>query len=163
LSVQPKSAPVLSEAEQRLRTVVAKAPVVFFALDANGIFTLSEGRALEKLSLQPGQVIGQSVFELYRKYPAILASVRRALAGEEFSSSGALPDVDLFFETHWAPTRTPDGKLAGTIGIAVDVSERMRSAIQLGVEVADEDYDLYFALSQRIRLPNTERSKSQAG
>jgi hypothetical protein len=45
----------------------------------------------------------------------------------------------------------------------LDVSERVRSAIQLGVEVADEDYDLYFALSQRIRLPNTERSKSQAG
>jgi len=45
----------------------------------------------------------------------------------------------------------------------LDVSERVRSAIELGVEAAREDYDLYIALSQRIRLPNTERSKSQAG
>jgi two-component system cell cycle sensor histidine kinase/response regulator CckA len=127
LSVHPKPAPALSEAEQRLRTVVAKAPVVFFALDANGTFTLSEGRALEKLGLQPGQVIGQSVFELYRKYPKILESVRRALAGEEFTSTGTLPDVDLYFETHWAPIRSPEGRLAGTIGIAVDISDRMRN------------------------------------
>jgi PAS domain S-box-containing protein len=127
LSVQPKPAPRLSEAEQRLRTVVAKAPVVFFSLDANGVFTLSEGRALEKLGLKPGQVVGQSIFQLYKKYPGILESARRALAGEEFTSSGILPDVDLFFETHWAPTRTADGKLAGAIGIAVDVSERTKN------------------------------------
>jgi two-component system cell cycle sensor histidine kinase/response regulator CckA len=127
LSVYPKSAPVLSEAEQRLRTVVAKAPVVFFALDSSGIFTLSEGRALEKLGLRPGQVVGQSVFQLYRLYPKILESARRALAGEEFTSTGALPDVDLYFETHWTPIRSPEGKLAGTIGIAVDISDHMRN------------------------------------
>jgi hypothetical protein len=45
----------------------------------------------------------------------------------------------------------------------LDVNQRVRSAIELGVEAAREDYDLYIALSQRIRLPNTERSKSQAG
>ena len=127
MSVHPKSAPVLTEAEQRLRTVVAKAPVVFFALDSNGVFTLSEGRALEKLGREPGQIVGQSVFELYRKYPKILESVRRALGGEEFTSTGTLPDVDLYFETHWAPIRNLEGNLAGTIGIAVDITDRMRN------------------------------------
>ncbi len=106
---------------------MAKAPVVFFALDADGVFTLSEGRALEKLGLQPSEVVGRSIFQFYRQYPKILESARRALAGEEFTSSGALPDVDLYFETHWAPTRSADGKLTGTIGIAVDISERMRN------------------------------------
>ena len=91
------------------------------------MFTLSEGRALEKLGLKPGEVVGRSVFQFYRQYPKILESARRALAGEEFTSSGALPDVDLHFETHWAPTRSADGRLTGTIGIAVDVSERMRN------------------------------------
>jgi len=127
LSVQPKSAPRLTEAEQHLRAVVAKTPVIFFSLDANGVFTLSEGRALERFGLKPGQVVGQSIFQLYKKYPRILDSVRRALAGEEFSSSGALADLDLFFETHWTPTRSSDGKLTGAIGIAVDVSERTKT------------------------------------
>jgi len=127
LSVQPKPAPRITQAEEHLRAVIAKAPVVFFALDANGVFTLSEGRALEKLGLKPGQVVGQSIFQLYRQYPKILESARRALAGEEFTTSGVLPDVDLHFETHWAPTRSAEGSLTGTIGIAVDISERMRN------------------------------------
>src|SRR5205823_8200240 len=91
LSIRPKTAPALSEAEKRLRTIVTKAPVVFFALDANGIFTLSEGRALQKLGLQPGQVVGQSVFQLYSDHPALLNHVRRALSGEEFSDRDELP------------------------------------------------------------------------
>ena len=127
MSTQTKTAPVLSQAEQHLRSVITKAPVVFFALDASGLFTLSEGRALEKLGLQPGQVVGQSVFQLYRDQPQILEHVRRALAGEEFSAEDEIPALDLFFETHWAPVRGQDGQIAGTIGIAVDVSDRRRN------------------------------------
>jgi len=129
---------VLTEAEHRLRTVVTKAPVVFFALDGAGIFTLSEGRALEKLGLEPGQVVGQSVFQLYHQNPKILEHVRRALSGEEFSCTDELPELDLVFEVHWAPIRSAEGKLAGTIGIAVDISDHMRN--ERGREEAETLY-----------------------
>jgi len=33
-------------------------PIVFYALDSNGIFFLSEGKGLKKLGLEPGQVVG---------------------------------------------------------------------------------------------------------
>jgi two-component system, cell cycle sensor histidine kinase and response regulator CckA len=124
LSVQPKPAPALTDAEQHLRRIVAKAPVVFFALDAEGRFTLSEGRALQKFGLQPGQVIGQSIFHLYGNYPQVIRDAQRALAGEEFSCFAELADVGLSFETHWSPILGKDGKPAGTIGVAVDISER---------------------------------------
>jgi two-component system, cell cycle sensor histidine kinase and response regulator CckA len=127
VSIRPKTAPALSETEKRLRTIVIKAPVVFFALDANGIFTLSEGRALHKLGLQPAQVVGQSVFQLYGEYGELIEHVRRALAGEEFSAVDELPQLGLCFEIHWAPIRAEDGSLAGTIGVAVDISERKRN------------------------------------
>jgi len=103
---------------------VATAPVVLFALDAEGRFTLSEGRALQKLGLQPGQVIGQSIFHLYSNYPLIIRDARRALAGEEFSCFAELADVGLSFETHWSPICGKDGRPAGAIGVAVDISER---------------------------------------
>ena len=103
---------------------MAKAPIVLFALDGTGIFTVSEGRALEKFGLQPGQVVGQSVFHLYDKYPKIMKQVQRALLGEEFSSMCELPDLGLCFETHWAPLRGRNGRPEGTIGVAVDISER---------------------------------------
>jgi two-component system cell cycle sensor histidine kinase/response regulator CckA len=118
----------LSETEQRLRTIVTKAPVVFFALDTKGFFTLSEGSALQKMGLQPGEAVGRSVFEMYRDHSVILQNVRRALRGEEFLSVDELPALRLCFETHWAPLRNSEGELTGTIGVAVDVSERNRNA-----------------------------------
>jgi PAS domain S-box-containing protein len=128
VSTYPKLGNPLTETEQRLRTIVTKAPVVFFALDVNGVFTLSEGFALQKLGLQPGEAVGRSIFEMYRDHPRILQNVRRALRGEEFSTVDELPALRLTFETHWAPLRNAEGELTGTIGVAVDVSERNRNA-----------------------------------
>lgn len=128
MTPHPKLAKPLTETEQRLRTIVTKAPVVFFALDANGIFTLSEGFALQKLGLQPGEVVGRSIFDLYREQPHIVRNAGRALRGEEFSTTDDMPELGLCFETHWAPLHNPEGSLVGTIGVAVDVSERNRNA-----------------------------------
>jgi PAS domain S-box-containing protein len=113
----------LTDAEQHLRRIIAKAPIVFFALDAEGRFTLSEGQALQKLGFQPGQVVGQSVFHLYGNYPNLILDIQRALAGEEFSSVAELADVGLSFRIHWSPIGGSNGKLLGTTGIAVDISE----------------------------------------
>ena len=118
--------------------IVSKAPVVLFALNKEGIFTLSEGLALQKLGLQPGEVVGRSVFEMYRDYPRILDNVRRALRGDEFSTIDELPRLGLIFEIHWVPLQDEQGSLAGTIGVAVDVSERNRNLRQR--EQAEELY-----------------------
>src|SRR5438876_4172361 len=143
--MRPKPAPALSEAEHRLRSVISKAPVVLFATDANGIVTLCEGKALQKLGKVPGQSVGQSLFQMYAKYPALIASVRRALSGEDFSSSEELSELGLFFETHWTPIRDEYGKPAGTIAVAVDVSERTRN------ERAREDAEiLYRSLVEQL-------------
>ena len=115
---------VVRHTEQRLRHVVSNSPIVLFALDRDGVFTLSEGKALAALGLAPGQVVGQSVFDVYRDHPAIVADVRRALAGEEFSSTVEVGP--LAFETRYSPLRDAEGNLAGTIGASTDISERRR-------------------------------------
>jgi two-component system cell cycle sensor histidine kinase/response regulator CckA len=143
--MRPKPAPALTEAERRLRTIVSKAPVVLFALDANGMVTLSEGKALQKLGRQPGQSVGQSIFQLYGKYQAGMENVRRALAGEEFSSVDEIPELGVCFEVHWAPIRDADGKLAGTIAVAVDVSERTRNQ-----HAREEAETLYRSLVEQL-------------
>ena len=61
----------LQMSEYQLRTVVDSAPVVLFALDADGVFTLSEGRGLAALGLEPGEVVGRSVRDVYGKLPAV--------------------------------------------------------------------------------------------
>ena len=61
----------LRKAEKRLRTVVASASLILFATDKNGVFTLCEGEGLKSLSLEPGELVGQSVFEVYADSPKV--------------------------------------------------------------------------------------------
>jgi len=116
-------------AELGLRSVVSSAPVVLFAVDQDGIFRLSEGRGLETLGLAPGEVVGVSAFEFYKDQPLIVESLRRSLAGEEFTE---LVEVGpLAFETRFTPQRDGRGRVVGMVGVATDVSERRRLEHQL--------------------------------
>lgn len=112
----------LREVEAQLHTVVGHTPVVLFQLDREGVFTLSEGRGLEVLGLEPGQVVGQSAFELYKEHPAIASAIRRALKGETFTEIVELGA--LAFETRYTPVHDRSGALTGVVGVATDVSER---------------------------------------
>ena len=120
----------LRRTEEHLQTILNAAPVVFFALDKDGIFTLSVGSGLRGLQLVPGQVVGHSVFEIYRDNPQILEHVRKALAGEEFTTIEEVPEYGRSFETLWAPRRDSAGNPAGLIGVAIDITERRRLEAQ---------------------------------
>ncbi|HVL86639.1 MAG TPA: PAS domain S-box protein [Candidatus Thermoplasmatota archaeon] len=110
------------EAEERLHTVVASAPIVLFAVDRDLRFTLSEGRGLSALGWRPGEVVGRGVEDVYSEEPWIVENVRRALAGESFTAAGLVRGV--VFETQYAPLRAADGTIAGVLGVATDVTER---------------------------------------
>ncbi len=115
----------LRASKERLRTVVAGAPLVLFALDKEGLFTLVEGKGLEALGVRPAQLVGQSAFSVYADLPQALADLRRALAGESFSST-----VEVFgfvFEAWYSPIREGNGPILGVIGVATDITERRRA------------------------------------
>ncbi len=119
----------LRENKERLRTVIAGAPLVLFALDHEAVFTMVEGRGLDAVGMRPALLIGRSAFELFADLPQALADVRRALTGETFSST-----VEIFgvvFEAWYSPVRDVDGRVAGVIGVGTDVSERCRAEVAL--------------------------------
>ncbi|MBA2528140.1 MAG: PAS domain S-box protein [Pyrinomonadaceae bacterium] len=115
----------LRQTEARLRTVVGSASLVLFAIDQNGVFTLSEGEGLKSLGLKPGEVVGQSVYELYRDTPEVLEHVRLCLAGEP--SSAAVELGDLVFDTRYSPLTDDGGKVVGMIGVATDITENRKA------------------------------------
>ncbi len=115
----------LRQTEARLRTVVGSASLVLFAINQNGVFTLSEGEGLKSLGLKPGEVVGQSVYELYRDVPEILEHVRRTLAGEASSSDVELRDR--VFDTRYTPLTDDKGKVMGMIGVATDITENRKA------------------------------------
>jgi diguanylate cyclase (GGDEF)-like protein/PAS domain S-box-containing protein len=115
----------LRESEERLRTVVNSAPLVLFAVDRDRRFILAAGEALDAVGLVPEDLIGHSIDEIYADFPSILADVERALAGEEFSSEDRVGDV--VFQAHYAPTFDEQGELTGMIGVAYDITSRVRA------------------------------------
>jgi len=123
--------------EERLTTVVSNAPIVLFALDRDGGVTLLEGKGLDVLGLRSEELIGGSIDDVFAAAPEFQESMRRALAGEivnEVATYG-----DLIFEIWCAPTS--DGDVddddGGVIGVATDVTERIKAERRL---LAQNDY-----------------------
>ena len=129
LEVLRRSQEELKASERRFRTVVSNSPIILFAVDKEGRFTLSEGKGLEALGLKPGQVVGQSVFELYQEVPQIQENMRRALAGQALTS--VVEVSGLVFETWYSPVSDRKGEITGVIGVATDITERKRAEDQL--------------------------------
>jgi len=115
----------LRASEARLRSVMENAPVILFGLDAEGRFTLSEGRGLVALGLEPGQVVGASVRDLYADQPDIIQDVERALAGEEVARIVFVQEMA--FDTRYMPVRDPSGEVTGAIGVATDITEMVQA------------------------------------
>lgn len=132
ISERRQAEDAIEESRRKLESVVTSAPVVLWAVDCEGIFTLSEGKGLDQLGLAPGEVVGSSVFDVYRDHSDIQAQVRRALAGESFTAEVNI--AALWFEVHYAPARDARGQMIGAMGVAVDITERRRAEAALRAE-----------------------------
>ena len=115
----------LRQTESQLRTVIGSASLVLFVINLEGIFTLAEGEGLRNLNLEPGELVGQSIFEAYRDNAQILRNIRRALKGEIFSD--AVEVGELTFETRYSPLVDELGKVTGVIGVATDITENRKA------------------------------------
>ncbi|WP_180970092.1 GAF domain-containing protein [Deinococcus planocerae] len=115
----------LLTAQARLRAVVDNAPVVLFALDAHGTFTLSEGRGLAGLGLTPGQAVGRSASDLYAHVPDLLDDLRLALSGQEVHQTR--PVGERVFESWTIPVTDVAGTVTEVVGVSTDVTERQRA------------------------------------
>ena len=141
----------LRESEERLRTLITNAPVVLFAIDREGVFTLEAGKGLSRLGLRPDEHVGRSVFDVYGDVPEVAEHARRALSGESFTVTVELA-AGLVFEAHYAPLRDRHGQVSGGIGVATDVTERKRAE-----EMLRTQRDLAVALNTTTAFQDTLR------
>ncbi|MEO8902286.1 MAG: PAS domain S-box protein [Polyangiaceae bacterium] len=113
----------LREAEQRLRTVIATAPLILFAIDAQGVYTLHEGKGVEGLGLRPGELVGvSSIAGRGAELTGRDVAIKRALAGEEVH--GTFASAGKTFDCTVIPSRDERGAVTGVTGVAIDVTSR---------------------------------------
>lgn len=118
-----------TDVEATLRGILNHAPVCLFAFNALGVCTHSAGRGLEMQGWQPQDFVGQCLFDVYRDQPNVVQNLRRAIAGESFTSVDDLGSVA--FETAFTPVRDEKGAVVSVIGVAIDITERLRMQSRL--------------------------------
>ena len=124
-----RSSQDLAAQSAQLRSVIEAFPVVLWAIDREGVFTFSRGAGLKALGLAVDEVVGRSLFEIYRDSPEVIENTRLALAGESHDSTSWVGP--LAFETHYAPLRDAAGAVIGATGVSTDVTERKRAEAAL--------------------------------
>ncbi len=150
LTISQQTQAALQKSEHLLQTVVSNAPIVLFALDDQGIFTLIEGLGLQLLDLTSEELVGRSVFALAEGMPSLIEGAGRAQAGEAFTA--VLEIGERVFESQQLPMRDDSGQISGVIGVATDITERVKAKAELQraydeleMRVADRTVELYRA------------------
>jgi len=120
----------LRAAEQRLRVVMSNLPLVLWASNRDGVATFCAGQALQSVGVTPQEVVGQRFREIeFEPFKGLAEHVRRALAGETFSSQ--IDVEDLTFEAWSVPLRDEQHQITGATGVIVDITERRRLETEL--------------------------------
>ena len=119
ITLRKRAEEALHASEERLRAVVSNAPVILWASDLDGRFTLCEGQGLTGLGITLGDLPGRLVREVFPD-PEIDSYLQRALAGDtlqvELSVAGQT------FDSWYTPLRDERDAVTGVIGVAVDIT-----------------------------------------
>lgn len=114
-----------SDTERRLNFMLESVPVNLWSTDARLNITFSQGAGLNLIGTTGSDQVGMTLYEVLKsRDPGFtpLAAHLRALQGELVRY-----EVDWrgrSFETRVEPLRSADGHISGTVGIAIDITDR---------------------------------------
>jgi PAS domain S-box-containing protein len=115
----------LQDSERKFRTLVTENEEIVYMIAKDGTFLLSEGKGLAKLGLQPGQVVGASIHELYKDYPEMLDAMARAFGGETVTTEVEV--AGNLFRNWYSPHLDHKGDVVGLLGLSVNITEQRKS------------------------------------
>lgn len=113
----------ISKQQQELASVLDSTPITLYRIDNEGIFREARGELLSRLGIEPDDLLGKPIWELYSDNEQVIEVAERALEGEQIRYTLTLEDTTL--ETQYSPVYT-DGEVAGAIGVSMDVTELQR-------------------------------------
>src|SRR3954453_10249482 len=122
----------LRDSTHRLRTLVSRAPVLMWTVDAAGIFVTVEGQGLEGLGIAPDAPVGPSIHEIYARMDGVvdvMAHYELALSGEP--TDARIQIGGRKFQGHLVPLLDEEGGVDGVVGVATDITDLARAQEQL--------------------------------
>jgi PAS domain S-box-containing protein len=117
----------LEKSEATLKLIVEKIPAILWMVDTQLMFVSSQGAALKNMNLQPNQVVGMTLYDFFKTSDDNYSPIKAHLQ--------ALKGNSVQFEMKWQgdtyeaqvePLRDSDNIIIGCVGIAHDISERIK-------------------------------------
>ena len=139
----------LRQNQQRLDIFIKNLPVIAFAIDKDGIFTLSEGLGLKSLGLNPGEFVGLSAYDVYRENQVILRDVKKTLQDEP--AHNITPIGDMVYEAWYSPVHDADNQVVGLVGVAIDITDRKKAESDL-IESEEKFRTLFENITEGVAL-----------
>jgi len=116
----------LQESERHLKHLLNEMPLVLWATDRDLLVTYCAGRLCGVEPLTPhGSFVGHHVENLFPRENAAIALHRTALQGR--SGRLTLEIRGHIFNAHVVPLTDTDGRISGTVGAAIEVTELKRA------------------------------------
>jgi len=132
----------LSHSEERLRSLIDLAPLMVWEIDAAGVITLSQGKALEILGFAPRELVGVDARTLFADDPLMIDDIQEMLSGKEMTTTRVI--AGRLIESRHIPILDERGEVSRVIGVGIDVTEQREGEVNLR-ELSER-----FALSQEI-------------
>lgn len=120
---------MLKESEEKFRTLVTNSEEIIYMIAKDGTFLLSEGKGLAKIGLKPGEVVGKSIFEIYKDYPVMLEKIKQAINGESINTEVEIGGIH--FKSWYTPHLNHDGEINGLLGLSVNITEQKQAEVQI--------------------------------
>lgn len=111
-----------------LESVLDHSPLIYWAIDAEGIVRISRGAGLKEWGQKDGEAVGLSVDNIFADQPPFLKSLQECLEGKEFRA--VLHRGGSQLESWFRPVKNDSDQVLGIIGISLVLTEltRTRSA-----------------------------------
>lgn len=119
----------LRRSELRCNTIASAAPIILFVQDRDSIITFIQGKGLELLGLEPGQIIGRHILQVFPSIPQLDENTQRALSGEEFATTVTFNGFT--FECCYSPLRDKEGEVTDIIGVFLDITVKAKAQQEL--------------------------------
>ncbi len=108
--------------KERFMEVLNHTPLIVWALDQEGCYTLSEGKALHGLGLSPSELVGKNHSEVHKNSLSAQLHVKRAFRGETFT--GQVEIDGRIFSTNYVPSLNSLGMIIGISAVSTDITEQ---------------------------------------
>ncbi|MEI7554894.1 PAS domain S-box protein [Candidatus Chlorohelix sp.] len=164
LTERRKTEEALRNSEQLLRTVVSNAPLILFAIDANGTITFVDGKALSYFNIEPQKIVGQNIRDLKvcigdYVLNKIKGAIELALGGEVVH--GIANIGERYFEGVYTPISDKEGRVSGIIGLISNITERivaeekLAKSLEIEQELNNQKSLFIATASHQFRTPLT--------